>query len=489
VVTLSVLRVRNENLHSWSVGSLVAFLIVTAICVGLVLFLGAQSLPRADDFCRASAAPLTAFPSKVNAQVTDYGVWSYYNWSGRWAGIAFETFLLSSTPQPKSYPLLLLLMIAAQVFLLYIACMQFLLDTRSAICFIALFALVYWANLPSVQEGMFWITGTIENQLSVMLVLLLFALLLSPRANKDESSNWRTIIACILALVVPAIHELLGGMLVLILFAVTVRMVLLKTSNLKLWATVWSASIIGFLIVFLAPGNAIRQGFYPNRGNVSTTVKLSLDTIRLYILPWCLDFKHWLLAVFLWLDPRTRSLRRRLPELVSLRSIGVFCFAWSSLLIVAVVMVIWETGEGIRPRTMNLLYGVFLAGWIVLVFLLTRPSLSISINRTLRTELRSVTLILLSALIVTSNNTLLGLADILHGRTRSWNAQLNRRFDLLRSINRGSDVYVEQLSTHPLSYIGWDDVTDSPDNWSNQCVSRYFDAHSVRVPNTPSGGR
>jgi hypothetical protein len=103
--------------------------------------------------------------------------------------------------------------------------------------------------------------------------------------------------------------------------------------------------------------------------------------------------------------------------------------------------------------------------------------------------MRSITLILLSALIVTSNNTLLGLADILHGRTRSWNAQLYRRFDLLKSVNRDSDVRVEQLSTHPLSYIGWDDVTNDPDNWSNQCVSGYFGTHSVRVSNPPSAGQ
>jgi hypothetical protein len=440
-----------------------------------------QALPRADDFCRASAAPLTGFPSKTNVGAVDYGMWSYYNWSGRWAGIAFETLLLSSTPQPKSYPWLLLLVIGMQCFLLYIATKQFLPDSHSALFFTALLASIYWANLPSVQQGVFWITGGIENQLSVTLALLLFALLLCPWETKTATSKlWRTILACLLGLIVPAFHELLGGVLVLILSAIMITTFVLKSPSLRVYGTVWAAAGIGFLIVFLAPGNAVRLTSYPNRANYAFTYKFSLDTVLLYLLPWCLDFKHWLLAVLLWFDPRIASLRRQLPRLGSLRFIGSFCCIWLSLLMIGVIMTIWKTGEPVKPRTLNLIYGVFLAGWVSMAFLLARPILSFSVHRTQRLVLRSIILILLAVLIASSGNTLLGLADIIHGRARSWNAQLNRRFALLNSASRETDLIVEPLSVHPLSYINWDDVTEDPSNWSNQCVSQYFGAASVR---------
>jgi hypothetical protein len=472
------LRTQNGNLGSYYISSLVAFFLTTTICAGLVFALATQALPRADDFCRAAAAPFPA--KKTTAGVVDYGKWSYYNWSGRWAGIGFETSLLSSTPQPKSYPWLLLLLIAAQVFLLYMAIKQFLSDSRSALCLTALLASVYWANLASIQQGVFWITGGIENQLSVTLALFLLALLLSPRASQTARSKlWKTIVGSLLCLILPAFHELLGGILVLILSAITMAMILSKTPNSRMWVTVWAAAVIGFLIVFLAPGNAIRLSTFPNRAKYTTTFKLSLETVRFYLLPWCLDFKLWLIAVLLWLDPRTASLRRQLPGMGSLHSVGSFCCIWLSLVMTGIIAAIWSIGEPIPARTMNLIYGVFFAGWIVMAFLLTRPILSSSIRRTCRPALRSITLILLSALIVSSNNTVLALTDIVHGRARSWNVQMNRRFEFLKSAARGSDLKVETPSVYPLSY-SWDDITEDPSYWSNQCVSQYFGAASVR---------
>jgi hypothetical protein len=278
---------------------------------------------------------------------------------------------------------------------------QFLSDTRSALCLTALLACIYWATLPSVQQGVFWITGGIENQLSVALALFLLALLLSPRAIQTARSRlWRTIVACLLALTLPAFHELLGGILVLVLSAITMTMILStmilsKSPNLRVWVVVLATAVIGFLIVFLAPGNAIRLITFPNRAKFATTFKLSLETVRFYLLPWCLDFKHWLVAVLLWVDLRTTSLRRQLPGLGSLHSIGGFCCIWLSVVMIGIIAAIWNTGEPIPARTMNLIYGVFLAGWIVMAFLLTRPILSFSIRRTHRLALRSITLILL----------------------------------------------------------------------------------------------
>ena len=98
-----------------------------------------------------------------------------------------------------------------------------------------------------------------------------------------------------------------------------------------------------------------------------------------------------------------------------------------------------------------------------------------------RVALRSLVLVMLSALVVTSSNNLLGLSDILHGRARSWNIQLNRRFDLLESAKRAGDIQVDPLSVHPYSYISWEEVTADPSYWSNQCVSQYFGVNSVRV--------
>src|SRR5215469_15991154 len=172
------MRTRSENPGLYHAASLVAFLTATTICAGVVLVLASQTLPRMDDFCFASGSSLTASRSEIIVGRVGYGIWQYckrhyYNWSGRLASVALEMFLLTSTPLPKSYPWLLLLVIAAQCFFVYIAIKQFLPDTPSALWLTILLACVYWANLPGVKGGMFWVTGNIENQLSVTLGLLL----------------------------------------------------------------------------------------------------------------------------------------------------------------------------------------------------------------------------------------------------------------------------------------------------------------------------
>jgi hypothetical protein len=435
-----------------------------------------------DDFCRASAAPLTAFPSKANVGIVDYGRWSYFNWSGRWASIALETFLLSSTPQPKFYPWLLLSVIAAECFLVYVAIKQYFPDARSSWYVATLLALIYWANLPGPKGGMFWIAGNVENQLGVPLALLIFALMQSPKATGTVSPKfWRTVAASLLALIIPGFHELLGALVVIIVSGTTILLFARKSRSRWLWLAVCFAAAIGFLIVFLAPGNAIRATTYPDRGNHRLALKLSLETAYFYLLPWCLDFKHWLLAAILWLDPRFAFPRRQVPGLSSLRSAGSFCCVWLSSLLIAIVGAIWKTGAPLPPRTMNLVYGVFLAGWVVMSLLLKRPILHLSIHRTQRFGLRSILLILLSALIASSSNTVLGLSDLLHGRTRSWNAEMSRRFDLLKSGNRYSDLQLSPLPVHPYSYIPWEEVTADPTYWSNQCISQYFGVKSVRL--------
>jgi hypothetical protein len=276
--------------------------------------------------------------------------------------------------------------------------------------------------------------------------------------------------------------------LILALSAITAKAFLSKSTERKLWLTVWMASAIGFLVVIAAPGNYTRMAtqlpVISYRDKYSTVAKGSLEVIHSYILPWSLDFKHWLLAVLLWFDPRVASLRNRLPGWSSFGAISSFLLVWVSIVIIAIAVTIWNVGGQPAGRTMNLIYGMFLTGWIALTFLVTRP-LTFSIHPSIRAASLSTALLLLSTLAVTSNNTFRSIGDAVQGGARSWETELNRRFVLLRSAGRDAEILLPTVAVRPEN-LPWDGITEDPNFWANRCLSRYFGVASVRTDETIS---
>ena len=258
------------------------------------------TLPTQGDFCRASYCFVLPRFLREQRGVTEYiasGIIQYTsivysNWSGRWAGVGIETLLLSKTPQPFAYPWLILTLLATQFLILYFAVHEFIAGFRGALYLSAVIASVYWAVMPSATQGIFWILGIVESQLPLTLVLLLFAFVLSRRPTDTNPSNILvTIAAAVLGFLTPAFHELAGGILLLALSIITVAAFVSKSSLRMLWLIVWTASALGFLVVFVAPGNAIRMAATANRGNYATVIRGTLSTARHYILPWFLDLQ------------------------------------------------------------------------------------------------------------------------------------------------------------------------------------------------------
>jgi hypothetical protein len=467
---------------SYRTAALVAFVASVTLCACAVFLLVMRTQPLDVDFCRASFWGTPLIGQQLG--IFHYTSSMYFNWTGRWAGVGVETVLLTTTTMPGAYPWLVFMLIATQCLLLYFAIWELVANAGEALYLSALIASIYWATMPSPKEGIFWVTGTVESQLALTLGLLLFALVLARRpTDTEQSTRLATIGASVLGFVIPAFHELAGGVLVLALSAITVTAFLSNSYRRKLWLIVWTASVIGFVIVFVAPGNAVRMATLPTRGRYLAVIKESFWVTAHYVLPWCLDFKHWLLAVLFWFDPRVASLREKYPGLRSFRAISGFALVWISLIMLATASTIWNLGFEPPPRTMDLIYGIFLIGWMALAFLVMPPDRSFSLPAARRTVTLSTALLLLSALVVTSSNTVGSIGDIVWGRASSWDMELNRRSALLKSAGRNADVLVPPLSQDP-HVLATFDISQKPDGWSNRCLAQYFGVGSVRIAET-----
>jgi hypothetical protein len=490
---------------SYWVASLVAFITSFMLCACTVFLLIVWAEPYMDDFCRASFGAWqiephtmgmgelflsrhfqqdvsggTAFGQKQG--IIEYTKWVYLNWSGRWAGIGLETLLLSTTTLPSAYPWLVFTLILTQYFLLYLAIWNFVEDARLAAYAGAVIASVYWATMPDRQTGMFWITGDVENQLPLTLGLLLFSFALSRNPTATRQRNrFRVIAASSLGFVTPAFHELAGGVLVFTVSAITARAFLAKNSDRRMWLTVWAASAIGFLVVFVALGNFVRMDVTNPHRSYSILIRGLLHTIHYHILPWYLDFKHWLLAIVLWFDPGVASVRARFSGMSSFRSISGFVLVWISSVMLAVGTAIWPQSKiEIDGRTLDFIYGVFLMGWVTVAFLLIRPHPRFSVHPAHRITTLSSALFLLSVIVATSDNTIKSITDIISGRARSWSAELNMRFAILKTAGPSADVIFLPLSTDPEN-LAWNDIKGDPKKTWNQCLSLLFGVHSIRI--------
>ena len=338
---------------SYRVAALVAFMVSVALCACTVLLLITWAEPLLDDFCNATFAVYPPQPMlRVHTLhkgpgIINYLIWHYLNWSGRWTGIGFETFIVSTPELPGAYPWVLFMLIAVQYLFLYLAIWNFVEDTRLTLYLSALIASAYWANMPSPQEGIFWVPGAVEDQLPLTLGLVLFSFILSRHPSaKAWSTRFRIIAATGLGLVTPAFHELAGGVLVLALSAITASAFLCGSSDRKMWLTVWAATAISFLVVFVAPGNFGRLNVarMDTSANYLMLFHELLREIRRYILPWCLDFKHWLLAVVIWFDPGVASVRAKFSGMSSFRAIAGFALVWLLLIMMILGVPIYIFG-------------------------------------------------------------------------------------------------------------------------------------------------
>lgn len=472
-----------------TVGSyrLVALIIFGACVTLLVCTISVLTIwtePLADDWCRAS---LLSHKRGLNSGIIDYILINYLDWSGRWAANGFTAFLLSNTVLPNNYPKLTFVIIAVEWAALYAAIWNFIPNIPLALYYSALIISVYWANMPSPQQGIFWISGGVENVLPLFLGALLFSLILRPHLTATRRSTYlRTIAASVLAFVTPSLQELWGGVLVLALSASTIRAFLWGGPEKKIWVAVWTAAVLGLLLVITAPGNFGRMDYNRAHGIVFTNYSVGMlretsRSIYHYILPWSLDFKHWLLAVVLWFDPGIADLRAKFSGVSSSRSIGGSTVVWLSSVIMMLVISIYLT-TSVAPRTLDMIYGVFLTGWIVLAFLLIKPHPRFSGHPVDRVTTLSLSLVLLSALIATSYNTVTGVRDIISGRARLWNTEINSRYEVLKAAFPNQDVLLPPIQASPPVLSSWEtDATEDPQFWVNQCISAYFHVSSVRI--------
>ena len=278
--------------------------LIIAICIMLLLplfHIAIYNRPSADDYDYAyythqaienGGGLLQVIKAAWDTNVT------FYN---EWQGLYVSAFLMALQPGifgERYYTLTTYILLGIMYVLLFLTInilnkyfikrsKLFVITSSLAI----LTSLVLW--LPDVTQGLFWYCGAINYMPFVFLMFLNAVTLIEIYYNHGIKKNIIVVVSCILSFVLSGGNHVTSFGNILFLLVATFFLVYKK--RLYSFLSLISA-IVGFIIMFTAPGTAVRQNAFVSPGVVDTIFS-TLDYVR-YLLGTWLSI-YWIISILL----------------------------------------------------------------------------------------------------------------------------------------------------------------------------------------------
>jgi hypothetical protein len=287
----------------------------------------------------------------------------------------------------------------------------------------------------------------------------------------------------LLTFLATGFHEVFTLVLCTALASGALHAWLARKPNRWIWTCCLAAALIGFLVVYAAPGNEVRRADFTYAGDLKVTIALTLKQSASNILLWVLDIR--LLSgtlLLIMLVPRDETGKQSTTG-AAVRDALIVGLTWVAVVGGAFAAVSWAIGMTMAPRTLNGIYLVFLVGWFWFVAVLMRrfskPAASLSAARPLMRRLLAVIFV---AAMLLGGNTWKAIID-LSGAAPVYSAAMKERWRSLAAASRDGerDAIVRPLPARPTSYIKYFELTEDPEFWVNWSVAHYFGLGSVRL--------
>lgn len=464
---------------------------IVCVYLGIItafVLLSFYALPQSDDFCAAEVVRSHGAFGAVKVR--------YVGWTGRYFSLAFISLLLDRFSLIQNFwaigvVTLSTLFVAIWTFIRALAKQRF---TQLQVFWASLtLFVVYLAGMPRPATAFYWLTGATSNQLSIILILFLLALLL--RDNKQASLPKRAaslVGLCLLTLAAIGTYETPMLLLLYVLVIGTGVTFVLKHPNRWSWAVSLVVGLIGISIVLSAPGLAVRSNMFPNGHQLGLTIDYSLTNGIKWLSECWLSVT--LLSISILFLPAAYVLAGQLRDLAGSRTRWLVCLPvfWVATAPLSFAPAFWAMGSGPPPRTLNSVYMFILVGWFSSIIVL----LACYRQRPDSEQSPIVPHVLLQAAKVTLVVSLLGQGNFytavtdLKSCATPYHEAMSQRFELIsqaKAIN-SKRVRVPSLPTNPPTMLFLEnDITPDPEFWVNVAVAKYFDVESITIESTDDG--
>lgn len=204
---------------------------------------GLTARPEADDYCVAGLVDANGI---VHEDVMSYTADMYRGWSGRYSQLFLQGTLARFAPLDNA-------LVPGALILAFVVCLSAILSAYNVehTRWIApAFTAAWLMALPGMDGVLFWQSGAMTYLLPVVIGLLALWLM-----KRERSSLW-----CLpLALIAGGCSETTTVMLAFIGLGLA-----LLDRKLRMPALLWGIGLgVAFVVVYLAPGNAIRAAYFP----------------------------------------------------------------------------------------------------------------------------------------------------------------------------------------------------------------------------------
>jgi len=438
-------------------------LVLVAFAVPFVALMFCAA-PVGDDFPKAAVAPPNADGYRCPGHVSSFAVaWAQYanidngrmiqggTGSGRWLSSLLETIVMSKSGLSTSYGWLLLLVMLTNVAALsyFFRSVLRVPRTRALLAASVLYA-VWLASLNDLTENVFWLTGALEYQLSISAMLALAGLFCKSRHTVTSY-----VLLAVLAIAIPAQHEIAGSFLVACLLAGIVAALVLKLP-IRPWLLSFGLAALSFAAIMLSPAMISKLGRH--------STLLYAFAVKGCI-HWVLNPPFLLAAIciplLLWTSEDTGS-EYQPPRWLAVVGIGAIC-----------VLLVEYAGLGM------VIHRARIDGWFQFVFLVLLVSVILvgvpeASKIRISTGTRIAIFLLFGVSLLSSGNFHQAERDV-RGPARSWH-----RSSIARLAERGRSLQCDPLPPKPILFRE-SGLSKNPGCWVNQCLAAYLGADSVAL--------
>jgi hypothetical protein len=455
----------------------------------LILFIAVQApfvlntfynYPAADDFCYASFSKHDGF---FSAQQT----W-YNGWSGRY----FASALLSLNPiivgWNDGYKFIALALFVSLNLVLYFLLNYISGKKLSKVTVATLsfgMAFLYLFKMPTVVEGFYWLAGALTYQVSVILSILLILLVLKQFDENTKHKNILLVLSSVLIAAICGSNETIMVILTLVLASATgLNFIKSKKINFRL-SILTIVSIVSSLIVYFAPGNAVRQAAIGViNHDLKYSIKESLIQTLSYFYDWVTNSPILILSIFF--IPIAKIIYDRNASIVKKLYINPIL---SSALLIGLVAVSFFTGyfgAGIMIpiRAINITYIVFLVMWFYNLFNIVcffEQRKKFNFNAPPFYVLAGL-FVLLILFIPKSYNIRLAARDFVKGDSYQYAQEWNQRFNLIDNCKKeGATLCEVPLIKRRPPTLFFGDITPDTKDWVNVCVTSFYRIGDIKA--------
>ncbi len=428
------------------------------------------SVPVIDDYSRAGDTATIGLLRSMRAE--------YIGWSGRFFSTTLESALNYFIYINHFYSFVIVTLWIVSIYFIYLA-INAIFDVRRgvALAIAVVLEMERWCLLTGPQESFFWLTGAVENYLSVSVFIFLWASTLRLQAECRTPS-----VAVIGALAVGSflaagLHELYAAVFVVSLALVT-GAVSIQIRSIKMWPLIiLGAAVLGLAIVVAAPGNVVRASFFPKEFDRVTAVLLAAQ----YHLPKVATISNFvvvLAGVVLFSVQRRIAVNARVSDILSGPWIAIFAsgfvIAMFSTPVAIMAAIPFRTVDGI-------IFFALVASYLCVGLVFHREPNLHRRQPPLPMLIRSSLAAFFCIGVFSASNIRLAFEDDFY-ISPMFRQQYAARLQCLQAVNGQSDAHVElaPFTKRPQMTFA-DDISTDPKHSTNVGLAKYYGIADVRL--------